>query len=227
MKVLPDCRVFIEADQEIIQSATLKVTYAISVNNKKAEIDYNSQDYYIYGTVTNNNEGWRIATITRLYDYLSNDLDFKDSNLKENGGSWTVVNSRDLSKGGNLSEKAFEAVRKYNRIFQTEEFANMEPGQIKTVKMSTSRLLSNNENDYSFDNDVETNELKERKIKDSIPGNYVPSESSTHEQDDSNKNIVITVPTGENKDYLPYIILTISALIIISSGVVLIKKKVL
>ena len=168
-----------------------------------------------------------MATVSKLYDYLSNDLDFKDSNLKENGGSWTVVNSRDLSKGGNLSEKAFESVRKYNRIFQTEEFANMEPGQIKTVKMSTSKLLSNNENDYSFDNDVETNELKERKIKDSIPGNYVPSESSPHEQDDSNKNIVITVPTGENKDYLPYIILTISALIIISAGVVLIKKKVL
>ena len=55
----------------------------------------------------------------------------------------------------------------------------------------------------------------------------MPSESSTHEQDDSNKNIVITVPTGENKDYLPYIILTISVLIMISSGVVLIKKKVL
>lgn len=226
VKVLPDGNIHVEIDTELMQGATLEVEYEVYVDNTRAEIDYNEKDYYIYGIITNPNN-WKMATVSKLYDYLSNDLDFKDSNLKENGGSWTVVNSRDLSKGGNLSEKAFEAVRKYNRIFQTEEFANMEPGQIKTVKMSTSKLLSNNENDYSFDNDVETNELKERKIKDSIPGNYVPSESSTHEQDDSNKNIVITVPTGENKDYLPYIILTISALIIISSGVVLIKKKVL
>lgn len=119
LKVLPDGRVFIEADQEIIQSATLKVTYAISVNTKKAEIDYNSQDYYIYGTVPNNNEGWRIATITRLYDYLSNELAFDDTNA-DNTSTWTDIKiSSDMVTEGYLSEDVYKELKKYNRIFQT------------------------------------------------------------------------------------------------------------
>lgn len=122
LKVLPDGRVFIEADQEIIQSATLKVTYAISVNTKKAEIDYNSQDYYIYGTVPNNNEGWRIATITRLYDYLSNELAFDDTNA-DNTSTWTDIKiSSDMVTEGYLSEDVYKELKKYNRIFQTNRW---------------------------------------------------------------------------------------------------------
>ena len=118
MKVLPDCRVFIEADQEIIQSATLKVTYAISVNNKKAEIDYNSQDYYIYGIITNPNN-WKMATVSKLYDYLSNELAFDDTNA-DNTSTWTDIKiSSDMVTEGYLSEDVYKELKKYNRIFQT------------------------------------------------------------------------------------------------------------
>ena len=118
LKVLPDCRVFIEADQEIIQSATLKVTYAISVNNKKAEIDYNSQDYYIYGIITNPNN-WKMATVSKLYDYLSNELAFDDTNA-DNTSTWTDIKiSSDMVTEGYLSEDVYKELKKYNRIFQT------------------------------------------------------------------------------------------------------------
>ena len=226
LKVLPDGRVFIEADQEIIQSATLKVTYAISVNNKKAEIDYNSQDYYIYGTVPNNNEGWRIAIITRLYDYLSNELAFDDTNA-DNTSTWTDIKiSSDMVTEGYLSEDVYKELKKYNRIFQTTAFSEMTPNREKTVYLQASRMLANGGDEYEFENAIEVNGVKYRKIINSIPGNYIPSKSE-RENDADDTNIVVTLPTGENKNYIPYITLGVSVFGILAAGIAIIKKKVL
>lgn len=226
LKVLPDGRVFIEADQEIIQSATLKVTYAISVNNKKAEIDYNSQDYYIYGTVPNNNEGWRIATITRLYDYLSNELAFDDTNA-DNTSTWTDIKiSSDMVTEGYLSEDVYKELKKYNRIFQTTAFSEMTPNREKTVYLQASRMLANGGDEYEFENAIEVNGVKYRKIINSTPGNYIPSKSEK-ENDADDTNIVVTLPTGENKNYIPYITLGVSVFGILAAGIAIIKKKVL
>lgn len=226
LKVLPDGRVFIEADQEIIQSATLKVTYAISVNNKKAEIDYNSQDYYIYGTVPNNNEGWRIATITRLYDYLSNELAFDDTNA-DNTSTWTDIKiSSDMVTEGYLSEDVYKELKKYNRIYQTTAFSEMTPNREKTVYLQASRMLANGGDEYEFENAIEVNGVKYRKIINSTPGNYIPSKSEK-ENDADDTNIVVTLPTGENKNYIPYITLGVSVFGILAAGIAIIKKKVL
>lgn len=226
LKVLPDGRVFIEADQEIIQSATLKVTYAISVNNKKAEIDYNSQDYYIYGTVPNNNEGWRIATITRLYDYLSNELAFDDTNA-DNTSTWKDIKiSSDMVTEGYLSEDVYKELKKYNRIFQTTAFSEMTPNREKTVYLQASRMLANGGDEYEFENAIEVNGVKYRKIINSTPGNYIPRKSEK-ENDADDTNIVVTLPTGENKNYIPYITLGVSVFGILAAGIAIIKKKVL
>lgn len=224
LKFLPDGNIHVEIDSELIQGATLEVEYEIKVDNRKAEIDFNEKDYYIYG-IANNKNNWKLATVTELYDYLSNDLTFKDENLMENNGDWIVVKPEELKPGVNLSQEAWNYIKKYNRIFKTEKFANMKPGTVETARMTVSKLLSNTQDDYSFDNHIEVNELKDKTIYDSISGNYVPGNSTTYESDNDEKIIVITGPTGENKNYLPYVILGISGLITLAAGIILIKKK--
>lgn len=225
LKFLPDGNIHVEIDSELMQGATLEVEYEIKVDNRKAEIDFNEKDYYIYGIATNKNN-WKLATVTELYDYLSNELTFKDENLTENNGDWIVVKPDELKPGVNLSQEAWNYIKKYNRIFKTEKFANMKPGTVEIAKMTVSKLLSNTQDDYSFDNHIEVNELKDRPIYDSISGNYVPGNSTTYESDNDEKVIVITGPTGENKNYLPYVILGISGLVTLAAGIILIKKKI-
>lgn len=226
LKILPDGNIHVELDNELIQGATLNVEYEIIVDNTKAEIDYNNQDYYIYGTVPRNYTGWKLATVTKMIDYLSNGLNFNEQNATN--GIWQQVNiEQQLVEDGVLSQEAFEIAKTYNKVLQTDYFKDMTPGNVKTAKMVVSRLLSNNANDYTFDNDIEVIELTGRKIKDSIPGNYVPGDSLTSENDDDNKMITITGPTGEDNNYLPYIMLGISCLAILGAGIIFIIKKVL
>ena len=224
VRFLPDGNIHIEIDSELLQGATINITYAITVDNTRAEIDYNNEDYYIYGIVPNNNAGWKLATVTRLLDYLSNGLTYDEV---ANSGLWEEFKLDGSMVGTYFSEEAYNALKKYNRIFQTDEFATMEPGQIKSVELKASRVLSNNAEDFNFDNDIEVNTLKDKKIDNSTPGNYVPGDSTTYEDDDDTVNIVITGPTGENRNYLPYVLLGISSFIIIAAGVIFIKKKVL
>ena len=224
VRFLPDGNIHIEIDSELLQGATINITYTITVDNTRAEIDYNNEDYYIYGIVPNNNAGWKLATVTRLLDYLSNGLTYDEV---ANSGLWEEFKLDGSMVGTYFSEEAYNALKKYNRIFQTDEFATMEPGQIKSVELKASRVLSNNAEDFNFDNDIEVNTLKDKKIDNSTPGNYVPGDSTTYEDDDDTVNIVITGPTGENRNYLPYVLLGISSFIIIAAGVIFIKKKVL
>lgn len=224
VRFLPDGNIHIEIDNELLQGATINITYAITVDNTSSEIDYNNEDYYIYGIVPPGNSGWKLATVTRLLDYLSNGLTYDEA---ANSGLWEKFELDSSMIGRYFSEDAYNILKKYNGIFQTDEFANMEPGQVKTVEFKASRLLSNNAEDFNFDNDIEVNTLKNKKIEDSIPGNYVPGDSTTYEKDNDTVNIVITGPTGENRNYLPYVLLGISLFIILATGIIFIKKKVL
>ena len=230
--------IHIELDSELIQGANVEVTYGITVDNTKAEIDYSDQDYYIYGTKPTDKSKFRTATVMNLYDYLSNDLVY-DVNNDTNKQYWTVVDKKDnsfewLQTEGYLSEEAFKAFKKYNQVFQTGAFRDMVPGTTKTINMVALKVLSNTTDDMIYGNDVEVTEVKNEPMKDSTPGNYVPTSTSNpgtlgspDEPDSDNKYITITGPTGENQNYLPYVILGISGLIILGTGIIFIKKKLL
>ena len=226
--------VYVEIDNEIIQGATLKLTYEITVNLDGCEVDYNNKDYYYYNTVPENNEGWKIATIQNLYDYVADDLNFDEDNqvFRDKNGveidyKWNSVDIGDLVVGENVSEEVYNEIKDFTKILQTDYFADMNPeNRDKTARLQLTRVLSNNELDFTFDNDIEINEAGGRIPDDSIPGNYKPSESP-NEPDESEVELIITGPTGENQQYLPYIILIISGTIILVTGIIFIKKKVI
>lgn len=222
VKFLPNGNVHIELDNEIMQGATLKVKYEITVDNTKCEIDYNDSNYYYFGKITKP-ESWEIATITDLFDYPNSGLNF-DENNPENS-IWEHIKLNDIDTN-RLSEAARKALSKYSVILHTTAFKDMKPGEIKTQYMTLTRLLANVNDDFSFDNEVEINTYDGRKTDYTIPGNYDPSDSTTGENDNDGKNIVITGPTGENQQILPYILLGITSLLTLVVGVVLIKKVV-
>ena len=227
LKFLPDGNVSIELDEELIQGARIDIKYDIIVDNKMAEIDYNNKDYYIYGTVPKGHEGWKIPIVKTLFDYLSNDLIFnEDSTI--NKDNWLDVEiKQELVDKGYLSKEAYAVLKKYNRIFKTDKFQGMKPGEEMRVQIEASKVLANTADDYNLQNDMEINTWKDTPPDDSIPGNYIPGNSLTNEPDNGDKTVTITQPTGENKNYLPYIILTISGLGLLVAGIVFIKKKLL
>ena len=226
--------VYIEIDNEIIQGATLKLTYEIKVDLNGCEVDYNNKDYYYYNKVPENNEGWKMATIQNLYDYVADDLNFDEENqvfMDENGVEidykWNSVDIGDLKIGENVSEEVYNEIKDFTKILQTDYFADMKPdNREKIARLRLTRVLSNNELDFTFDNDIEINEAGGRIPDDTIPGNYTPSESP-NEPDESEVQLIITGPTGENQQYLPYIILIISGTIILVTGIIFIKKKII
>lgn len=230
LRYLPDGNIHIELDQELIQGATITIRYDVIVDNRNAEIDYNDGDYYIYGIVPNNHNNWKLATITNLYDYLSNDLIFNKDNI--NNASWTqiVEIGQSLVDEGKLSQEAFNAVKQFNQVLQTDAFKDMTPGQELRVPLEVSRILSNSADDLMFTNDIEVNEVTRRKMEHdgdyTIPGNYIPSNGETG-YDDDYVYLTITGPTGENRNYIQYIILGTIGLITLGAGIMLIKKKVL
>lgn len=228
LKSLPGQGIHLEIDTEILQGSTLKLEYEITVNNQNCEIDYNDENYYYYGTVPENNKDWKIATVTDMFDYPDETLSFNQEN-QDDQTTWEYVDiKQDLLNNGTLSPEAYAAiVKKYNKILRTEKFANMKPGEKVSVKMAVAKLLSSNEENLTFDNSVEVNKLKYSKADNSIPGNYDPVNHAPNEPDDDTKETVITTPTGEDKGYLEYIIVGVVGLIILTTGIILLKKKVI
>ena len=130
-----------------------------------------------------------------------------------------------------FSEDVYNAISKFNQVLQTDAFADMKIEK-RSAFLEVSRVLSNKADDFIFENDMEINILTGRRTtKDgtedeyTIPGNYIPSNGETGGDDDY-VYLTITGPTGDNQNYIPYIVLGISAFIILGTGIVFIKKKV-
>ena len=96
------------------------------------------------------------------------------------------------------------------------------PGQYKTVEIKTSKLLSNSD-DIRVDNDAEITTVKYDTGKQTGRA-LVPSYSQTY---DRGEWISITPATGDNKDFTPIIIISVSAIAVLGVGIFIIKKKVL
>ena len=237
VRVLDD-DVYIEIDNEIIQGATLRINYAISVDNSRSEIDYNSEDYYIYGQVpANKKNAYKVVKVVDMYDYLPEDL------VLQEGGNWQRVDiqaEESQIKGIILADKVYDAVKDHQNVVHlaSQVFENMKPGEVATdTSLVVSKQLSTSTDDLTYENDVEIVKLKGGKTYDSIPGNYDPTTNESYdpgtdtftedEPDDDEVEVTITPPTGEARSYWIYVIIGISTLIVIGAGVVIIKKKVL
>ena len=229
--VLPDGSLHLEIDNEIIQGATISIEYEIIVDNGDCEIDYNEDNYYYYGTVNDPENSFSIATVKELFDYVDKNLQYMIENQADSS-IWRQLADGELNnliEEGRFSEEVGKVLKdhNYNQILVTENFKDMVPGEVQREKLVLTRILSNNEEDFYFPNDVEVNVTTKERPDTSVPGNYDPVEGEPDEPDEDEITVSITGPTGDNRNYLPYIITGVGALVILIAGVVLIKIKVI
>ena len=230
--------VYIEIDNEIIQGATLRITYEISVDNSNCEVDYNDEDYYIYGTVPEGNANWSTTSVVDMFDYLPEELILQNSDTT----NWETISLTPDMRGTILAEEVYDTVSELQNVIHLKSavFQNMEPGtRAVDSTLIVSRQLSTTADDLAYENDIEVVRLTGGKPPTtSTPGNYDPTTNQSYdpgtdtyggdEPDDDEVEIVITPPTGTTDiPYMTYGIIGITVLVVIGVGIIIIKKKVL
>lgn len=213
----------LELDNELIQGATVEVTYGIQAKNI-SELDYLSENFYKYGIV----EGEVVKLeIKGLVDYLDTKWAFDETSQTE----WQVKTLDEIQDI--VTEEVYNSEEIKNRIIlytESLQGQKLEPNQAVTVDLYATKVLSNNE-EINLNNEAEIMEIGKDGGSEIIPtpGNYIPgtSETSTENDDDISEEIIITPNTGENLEFIAPIIIGIMVCAILGVGVVIIKKRVL
>ena len=213
-------------DKELIQGATIEVGYEIKVINN-SELDYTSKEFYHYGREGKEEEKVKI-TPSGIVDYLDKDWGF-DAKKNE---QWQIKTVDEIK--GILAEKVYltedsEINNKYILYTESLKDKKIAPEESESVMLNVSKILSTSE-DITLDNETEV--VKIDKTGGSqliqIPGDYIPGRDIEQKGDTAKAEEVIVLPhTGANMEFLPYIILGMSTLIILGAGIIFIKKKVL
>ena len=212
----------LELDSELIQGSRLQIGYEIKATNN-SELDYISENYYTYGIAEGD-----VVTITpsAIVDYLDSDWDFDSSNNLD----WESIKKDDSRI--DLAEEVKKSTTIDNRkMLYTESLKgyNLRPTDSAIVMLNVSKLLASSEN-IELDNETEIVKVEKTGGSDitSIPGNYIPGTGPSVEPDDDMAEVVIVTPnTGENLNYIIPIAVLVVAFVIIGTGVIVIKKKVL
>lgn len=229
-------QVKIEIDSEIIQSAKLEVEYGFQATNI-SEIEYLTKDFYYYG------EGYGEVTDKMVTLNTMGIIDYLDGNLitdMEINSDWQVISGinpkNQLITDGLLenTQNMKNHLTNTERILQTDKLAGtmlkpIEEQNIANINLKAYRLLANNEESY-FENEAEIIKVGRNggSIITTIPGNYIPANSDTSEEDNAtSESVVILPPPGLTTDKIAWILLTVSCLGILTSGIILIKKYVL
>lgn len=165
----------IEMDSELIQGATLNVTFAVTVTNN-SEIDYEydssmggNEKYYYYGE---NPTNIIKQSVELLVDYIDSELVCKvgENAEDENNKKWYTtlggeqITADYLKDNGYISfkkqeedsDRTYETLKNGDyTILVTEEFKELAPGESKSQYLSASKLLANQEESNLYDNHVE------------------------------------------------------------------------
>ena len=195
-------------------------------------VDYLDEDL-VYDTQSKENM-WKRITSSELRNYDKNDKNNTDKN--------------------NIADNVYAIIQHKNNIFIAKDHFNLqkinpEEGQIATF--DSSKILYNTVGDLEFENFVEIIKYSnsvgrfyedyykgiEGKSVKSIPGNYIPSKDAPNntQETDSNYNYpdnkkynnpttAIVPPTGQIRIYY---VIGFTSLIILTIGIIIIKRKVL
>lgn len=215
-------------DEELMYGANIQITYEFQAENT-GEIDYKDQKFYYTGIEDNVEANIVRTSIDKVVDYVSNNIQFRES---DNSGIWKV--DKDVEVADEIKEK----LSKYNTIITTESLKQgLEPGQTSDpVKLVLSQLITSRDN-YSYTNIAEvisySNDVGRRMQTSAdpgktgtpiLPGNQDPEINPTEQDASASENISIIPPYGRPYLYFGLGIGIVGMLIV---AIILIKKKVL
>lgn len=211
----------LELDNELLQGAKVEVGYEIKAINN-SELDYLSENYYKYGKV----EG-KVVTITPsgIIDYLDKDWSFDSEKNKE----WTVKTLEEIKDI--VAETVYnnqESTINEKTILYTESLKQhkLEPTKTAEVMLNVSKILASTD-EISLGNETEVVKLEKTggSKPDNTPGNYLPGKGKTEIDDSTAETVIVTPSTGDNLGLILPITISVTALVILGLGVVIIKKK--
>lgn len=245
-----------EIDNELIQGSKVEIEYEIKVQNN-SEIDYDSEKYYCYGekdveivkikasgvydyldnTMIANDENTEWETIKDYNEKVSKPTVIKEYLHKSQSSSTDASGNTEIRIGYEKFEEQYsEAIGNWrieNIITARKKRladktilhnANLEgkiaPGEFNMASLTASKILTNTD-EIELNNDVEITEV----TRTAKTGRKVtPKYTSLY---DRGETVTITTPTGENKNYILITIVAISFFVILGTGIVFIKKKIL
>ena len=151
-------------------------------------------------------------------------VDANDSTNTVNVDSTTL----DLmeNKANTRSNKGYN----YDELLYMESWGNISREESLSISIVFTKTMSASDDDTSYENVSSVNEL-------SIAANSGESISSDKDStkyvrkpqlpDPADSYITISPPTGESESIIPYVVIGVIGLIILSAGIVIIKKKIL
>lgn len=206
-----------ELDSELIEGATVEVTYAIKVTNV-SEKDYDSSNYYLYG----NKKGAQLIknSVTGVIDYLDGKIVFVPDNTWEKKEN-TFIEEVNASEKGNTDY--LNSIKAY---YTSKLQKDLAPGESNEVTLKASKLLTSSE-DNTFDNKTEIVDVT-RKDGDitGTPVKVTWNNGKFFFDTDNAEKTVIIPSTGENRNYVLPTVIGIIAVAIVGVVVFFIKKYV-
>lgn len=225
-------------DEELMQGANITISYLLTVTNV-GETDYIGQEFYYKGTGTNTIVRTKADVVT---DYVANNLNFREdatnnnqdkTTNKQNGWKVTENVITTLGLNNNLATK----VSQYNDVIHTNNLnKELAPTENTTAGLVLTQLINpeNSTDDKTYDNIAEITTISNpigRRMAYSIQGNQDPtadaSEEGKLEVDSAKSERVTILPPFGIGNTVVYIAIAVSVLVILTGGIILIKKKVL
>lgn len=207
----------IEMDTELLEHATVEITYSIKATNI-SELDYISDRYYYYGDKTNA-EPVR-ASITQL-------LDYSDASVEVTDGKWEEKDVSVLQDVNARQKDNIDYLSKVKTYYTNPEQKELAYGESLETSISVSKLLTS-EKDIEFNNQVEITEVTKKNTNISgAPITVRWSEEQAYFDFGDAEKFVILPNTGEDSNYTLPIVIGIISAVILATGIVIIKKKVL
>ena len=230
----------IEMDKELMHGAKLEIEYTFNINNT-SELDYINREYYYFGIEGTEDEKVQLAP-AMIIDYLDNSIASSEEANTDLG--WQrlteeMPNTGEIIVDGiKLTSELKDTFDKTNTILYNEILNStyLAPEENTNLKCVVGRLITNQNSEMIYENNAEITYVTKNGggLLETTPGNYIPDKEDdtgnnpTHEVDDDlAETVTITAPTGENRNYVPFIILGITSLTMISVGIIMIKRKVI
>lgn len=218
-------QVKMEIDSEILQGSTLEIGYAYKVTNI-SEVEYLTQEFNNYGRGYGETNIVKLST-NKIVDYVDNDAAIENVE----GQSWAIeINKNDLINNGLLKDttEIKNILNNTDLVITKTDLSTiaLEPTQSTTTTLTTTKLLANTIDEIEVDNDAEIINVGRNGGRELIviPGNYVPGETDTMEYDDDQaETVIILPPTGLTTDVIRNVIISLSVLVAIATGIIIFK----
>lgn len=220
-----------EIDNEILQNAKVETNYKIWVISK-SEIDYMTEEYYKYGTVPTDKEKYIVRLDAEtIIDYLDSKYGYEAS---ENVTYWSQKQKNEISSAYKLQkDSSLLNIRTLLEFKDDEDDDNkilvVSPlNPTATVDLKASKILTTTNEEMTYENDEEIVSVKKiiDQISDRKLTQHIGSVVKKFPYAEAEK-VQITPPTGENRNYVIPIVVSIMSLIILGVGIYIIKIKVI